>query len=113
MKREEAVEIIKKWLMEGIYGLTRDRLGYIEGWFYKEDAEAFKMAIKALEQEPVLDKIREEKIVEIIHGLEFTILNKIIAEIRQEIEAEQCTGSIMAYDNVIRLINKYRTERDE
>lgn len=60
MKREEAVEIIKKWLMEGTYGLTENRLGYIEGWFYKEDAEAFEMAIKVLEQEPVLDKVKAE-----------------------------------------------------
>lgn len=60
MTREEAVEIIKKWLMEGTDGLTKDRLGYIEGWFHKEDAEAFEMAIKLLEQETVPDKVKAE-----------------------------------------------------
>ena len=94
MKREEAVEIIKKWLMEGIYGLTKDRLGYIEGWFRKKDVEAFQMAIKALERESVLDKVREE--------------------------VEQITDTIgVSYNpyvnriNVLQIIDKYRTGSKE
>lgn len=50
MTREEAIIIIKRWLISGVDGLTKDRLGYMEGWFRKKDAEAFKMAIQALEQ---------------------------------------------------------------
>lgn len=55
MTGEEATKIIKEWLMEGTDGLTENSLGYIEGWFHKEDAEAFEMAIKVLEQKPCED----------------------------------------------------------
>lgn len=59
------------------------------------------------------------------------ILDKIRAEIKAKIEeeefarsvfrheekdtfkAEQCTGSIMAYNNVIKLIDKYKEESEE
>ena len=59
------------------------------------------------------------------------VLNKIRAEIKEKIEqeefarsvfrheekdavkAEQCTGSIMAYNNAIKLIDKYRNEVSE
>lgn len=51
MTREEALKIIKRWLLNGTAGLTKDKLGYIEEWFHKEDAEAFEMAIKALEEQ--------------------------------------------------------------
>ena len=58
------------------------------------------------------------------------VLDKIRAEIEQKIEqerfarsifrgeekdaikAEQCTGSIFAYNNVIKLIDKYKTESE-
>lgn len=52
MTREEASKIIKRWLNNGSDGLTKDRLGYIEGWFHNSDVEAFEMAIEALEQKP-------------------------------------------------------------
>ena len=55
MTEEEVLKIIKKWLMKGTAGLTKDRPGYIEGWFHKKDAEAFEMAIKALELKPCED----------------------------------------------------------
>lgn len=42
--------------MKGTDGLTKDRLGYIEGWFHKEDVEAFEMAIKSLELKPCLTR---------------------------------------------------------
>ena len=59
------------------------------------------------------------------------VLDKIRAEIKGKIEqeefarsvfrheekdtakAEQCTGSIMAYNNVIKLIDKYKADRSE
>ena len=50
MQREEAAKILKRWLRNGADGMTDERLGYIEGWFHKEDREAFETAIKILEQ---------------------------------------------------------------
>lgn len=64
MTREEAVKIIKKWLMEGTYGLTENILGYIEGWFHKEDAEAFEMAIEALEEQGLNARNEESEAIE-------------------------------------------------
>ena len=51
MTKEEAISIMKKWRNIGSYGMTLERLGYIEGWFHDYDAEAFEMAIKALKLE--------------------------------------------------------------
>lgn len=82
MTTEEAVEIIKEWLMEGTDGLTKDSLGYIEGWFHKEDAEAFDMAIKALEQEPFINKTCVSEGV--CHEDKIKVLDKISAEIERE-----------------------------
>ncbi len=97
--------------------------------------ESHRMAIKALEQETVskesydheyfLRKELEMKIARLEHDKN-EVLDKIRAEIKAKIEqeefarsvfrheekdtarAEQCTGSIMAYNNVIRLIDKYK-----
>lgn len=51
MSNEKAIKRLKSWLGNGSAGMTSDRLGYIEGWFSKDDVEAFKLAIKALEQQ--------------------------------------------------------------
>ena len=49
MTREDVISILKKWLVNGCDGLTDDTLGYIEGWFQREDKEAFEFAINAIE----------------------------------------------------------------
>lgn len=46
MNRTEAIEILENWLSSS--RRTEKRLGYINGWFYEEDEEAFRMAIEAL-----------------------------------------------------------------
>ena len=64
MTREEAIEALKwfkeyKQLKEETYRI-QDKNG---NWYYlitEQDFEAFDMAIKALEQEPIIDKIRAE-----------------------------------------------------
>lgn len=54
MTNEKVVEILTKWLNNGIEGMTEERLGYIEGWFHAEDREAFETAIKFLETGDIL-----------------------------------------------------------
>ena len=49
MDREKAKQILESWLLRSKG--TEEQLGYIEGWFSKEDEEAFNMAIEALKQE--------------------------------------------------------------
>ena len=54
MTKEEAKKIIIKWLNKGKDGKTKERLGYLEGWFHDKDEEAFNIAVKELEQEPTI-----------------------------------------------------------
>lgn len=49
MTREEARQIIASWLASSKGG--KGQCGYIEGWFYEKDVEAFRMAIEALSAE--------------------------------------------------------------
>lgn len=72
---------------------------------------AFDMAIKKLEQESVIDKIRTE-IKKKIEEEEFA-RSVFRHEEKDTVKAEQCTGSIMAYNNVIKLIDKYKTGGEE
>ena len=51
MTREEARQIIAAWLVSSKG--EKGQHGYIEGWFYEKDAEAFYMAIEALDQESI------------------------------------------------------------
>lgn len=46
MTREEARQIIAIWLVSS--NGSKGQIGYIEGWFDEEDAEAFRMAIEVL-----------------------------------------------------------------
>ena len=46
MTREEAQKILTMWMASG--RSADGQRGYIEGWFDKDDVEAFRMAIKAL-----------------------------------------------------------------
>ena len=48
MNRTEAIEILENWLSSS--RRTEKRLGYINGWFYEEDEEAFRMAHRRTEQ---------------------------------------------------------------
>ena len=65
-------------------------------------------AIKALEQEPILDKIRAE-IEQKIEQERFA-RSVFRGEEKDAVKAEQCTGSIMAYNNVIKIIDKYKAD---
>lgn len=56
----------------------------------------------------VLDKIRAE-VKEKIEQEEFA-RSVFRGEEKDAVNAEQCTGSIFAYNNVIRLIDEYRAE---
>ena len=51
MTREEAQKILTMWMVSS-RGADGQR-GYIEGWFDKDDVEAFRMAIKALSSEDI------------------------------------------------------------
>lgn len=64
-----------------------------------------------LKHEPILDKIKAE-IEQIIEQERFA-RSVFRGEEKDYAKAEQCTGSIMAYNNVIRLIDKYTTGRSE
>ena len=75
---------------------------------YRDDIVA---EIKKRMQEPVLDKIRAE-IMGKIEQEEFA-RSVFRHEEKDTFKAEQCTGSIMAYNNVIKLIDKYKAESEE
>lgn len=66
--------------------------------------------IKWLEQEPMIDKIRAE-IKAKIEEEEFA-RSVFRHEEKDTVKAEQCTGSIMAYNNVIKIISKYKAESE-
>jgi len=75
-------------------------------------SEPIQMAIKALEeQDSILDKIKAE-IKEKIEQEEFA-RSIFRHEEKDTAKAEQCTGSIMAYNNVIKLIDKYKAGSEE
>jgi 5-methylthioribose kinase len=76
-----------------------------------KDGEKTREAIKALEQDDILDKIRAE-IEQKIEQEEFA-RSVFRHEEKDTVKAEQCTGSIMAYNNVIKLIDKYKAESEE
>lgn len=62
MTNKEAIEILKKWYLNATDGMTKERLGYIEGWFTEKDKKAFELAIKALEESewiPVSERLPE------------------------------------------------------
>ena len=71
---------------------------------------ALDVAVEALEKEPVLDKVKAE-IKEKIEQEEFA-RSVFRHEEKDAVKAEQCTGSIMAYNNVIKLIDKYKAEME-
>lgn len=48
MTIKESANRLKIWLYHGTNGMTDERLGFVERWFYHEDRQAFENAIKAL-----------------------------------------------------------------
>ena len=72
----------------------------------KDGYEHFQQAIKALEQTDILDKIKAE-IKAKIEEEEFA-RSVFRYEEKNAVKVEQCTGSIMAYNNMIKLIDKYK-----
>lgn len=73
--------------------------------------EVCQLAMKALEQKDALEKIRAE-IKAKIEEEEFA-RSVFRHEEKDTYKAEQCTGSIMAYNNVIKLIDKYKSESED
>ena len=81
MTKEEAIEIL-----QGAIKKPNTKDGYL--------GQAIEMAIKALEQEPILGKIRAE-----IESLE-----------RFEIRGEKTP--LINGDNVLQIIDKYKTDKE-
>lgn len=73
--------------------------------------EEHKLILELLDKASALDKIREE-VENKIEQEEFA-RDVFRGEEKDTVKAEQCTGSIFAYRNVIRLIDKYKAEKDE
>ena len=134
MTKKEAIELFKD--IEVL--VFRD---VKQNYFHEDIEDAFKKAIEALEQEPcvTMRDLSEEELKHFAEEMkkvrpqvieQETVLDKIRAEIKEKIEqeefarsvfhheekdtakAEQCTGSIMAYKNVIKLIDKYKAESE-
>lgn len=64
-EREEAIKRVSIWLDKGKQH-SDYQLGYIEGWFTKEDEQAFQMAINALQMEPCDDYISRQRALDIV-----------------------------------------------
>ena len=86
MSREEAID-----LLDNLIGFIEDNHG-------SDYDKAFKIAIKALEQENVLDKIRAE-----IEDVAFD---------SQEIDGEHESFMIVYLDDVLQIIDKYKAESE-
>lgn len=60
MDKQEAKEILENWLLSSKG--SKERCGYIEGWFVEDDENAFLMAIEALQDDwvPVSERLPED-----------------------------------------------------
>ena len=86
--------------------LRANSIDAVRGLAYRKDEQNLSM-----KQEPILDKIRAE-IKAKIEQEEFA-RSVYRHEEKNTAKAEQCTGSIMAYNHVIKLIGKYKAESEE
>lgn len=102
MTREEAIIILDCERPYGNCGC---------GASIEEIEDALNMAIKALKQEPVLDKIRAEIEQEIEQ--ENFARSVFRYEEKDAVKAEQCTGSIIAYHKVIKFIDIFKVETEK
>ena len=96
--------------------MTREReeaIKHIENiipYVGKNLKESLNMAVKVLKQESILDEIRLE--------IEIKIKRKEYArsvfcyEEKDAVKEEQCTGSIMAYNDMIKLIDEYKAKAE-
>lgn len=93
--------------------------------------EEHKLILELLEQEPKSEWEHDHEILKAYSDGANGVLEEIRAEIKTKIEeeefarsvfrreekdkakAEQCTGSIMAYNNMIKLIDKYKAESED
>ena len=97
MTREEAIKILK----------DLSDCSYI-GSLASEDIEALKMAIQALEQEPILDKIRAQ-LKSHLRGVEITL--EVLVEndpLRPKFE-----GAKETLEDCLELIDKAETENED
>ena len=81
---------------------------YCGKWLKWADKDEQNLSMK---QEPILDKIRAD----IEQKLEQERFARSVFrhEEKDAVKAEQCTGGIFAYNNVIRLIDEYKAESGE
>ena len=107
----------RKWglIMPNSLKVKIDKLKY-QGKITEEEHRELVEKLKGHDAElvgksDVLDKIRAE-IKAKIEEEEFA-RSIFRHEEKDTVKAEQCTGSIMAYNNVIRLIDKYKAESEE
>ena len=101
-EREDAIDIIQSILDK----YEEDECLVTEITIGDEDIKAFKMAIKALEQEPVLDKIRTEISEYGSIWVEYKITG------RRDKDIEQLVSDVLsqAKKQVLDVIDKYKTE---
>lgn len=108
MKREEAIEYNKNLRM---YMQITDKKS--EHKFLKENYTALDMAIKALEQEPILDKIRAEIIEEKDFAYaDFEQYKVDYLGVDAEYVEDELPDDDFRYgmERCIEILNKYRTE---
>jgi hypothetical protein len=104
MTREEAVERIKMILEEAT--ASEDAVSYVTS----DDADALDMAIKALEQEPILDKIRAE-IKDTLY-VDSLIFGELIDFKNEKISADDVIEEFnrVTRMEVLQIIDKYKSE---
>jgi len=103
-EREDAIDIIQSILNK----YEEDECLVTEITIGDEDIKAFKMAIKAIEQEPVLDKIRDQ-LKSNLRGVEITL--EVLVEndpLRPKMEGAKCT-----LEDCLELIDKAEVKPQE
>jgi tRNA A37 threonylcarbamoyladenosine dehydratase len=103
-EREDAIDIIQSILNK----YEEDECLVTEITIGDEDIKAFKMAIKAIEQESILDKVRDQ-LKSHLRGVEFTL--EVLVEndpLRPKMEGVKCT-----LEDCLELIDKVETEEED
>jgi hypothetical protein len=102
MTREKAIEILKQreCCRECVADCSCD-----------ECENAFDMAIKALEQEPILNKIRAE--IKEKNEQEDFARSVFINEEKDYRKANQCTSNLQAYEKVLDMIDNLLKENKD
>lgn len=97
MTREEAIK--------GLKSLVEVRRKYCAMQTMKDEIECLDMAIDALEQQPVLDKIRAE--------IEQTVSRYSISRERGCMGQVEWSDRLIKESEVLQIIDKYKTESEE